>query len=125
MSKMPILPVDAMCKDLSDYEEELIRAAFNRTTGKLRATKPFRKVDKTAPFAFFGGEANYVWRMLCFDFCAFSPHSCMPVTADFDIPGSYDKRREVAKVLDALIKRAESVAPIVIQAGAMRFLGLV
>lgn len=122
MSRMPVLPLDKMCSDLTDYEESLVRAAFNRTTGKLRATKPFRLISADAEFE---GSANYVWRMLCFDFCDFSPHSCMPVCADFDIPGGYQERRKRAKVLDGIIKRVESVVPMTVQVGAMRWLGLV
>lgn len=49
----------------------------------------------------------------------------MPVTADFDIPGDYGERREKTEVLDAMIKRVEAVVPIMAQAGAMRWLGLV
>ena len=50
MSSMPVLPVDEMCADLTDYEERLVRAAFNRTTGKIRATKPFRRISADAEF---------------------------------------------------------------------------
>ena len=122
MSSMPILPVDSMVLKLTALEEKLVRAAFIRKTGKLRATKPFRKIGTHAEFE---GCANYVWRMLCFDFVNSPPHSCMPVTADFSIPGDYDERRGKTKILDELIKRVESVVPITSQVGALRWGSLI
>jgi len=128
---MPILPVDSMCEGLTDEEERLVRAAFVGKTGKLRAAKPFRKIDPNSDFA---GRANYVWRMLCFDFVARTPYSCMPVMADDGICAYYyghpdyadrDKRwakvREVRESLDALVKLAERAVPVTAQAGVMRW----
>jgi len=116
MPRMPVLPVNQMVLDLPPYEEALIRAAFHKT-GRMRATKPYRKITRPK----FEGSANYVWRMLCFDFCDFRPHSCMPVCADFDLPGDYDERRAKVKILDKLIKRVESVIPVTAQKGIMRW----
>lgn len=125
MSNMPKLPVDAMVADLDGCEEKLVRAAFNRTTGKLRATKPFRTIDFDADDALFKASANYVWRMLCFDYAGFRPHNCMPVTADWDIGmyyrGCRDAERAVRDELDALIKQVESVLPITAQKGVMQW----
>lgn len=143
MSRMPKLPVDEMCAGLDDRDSRLVRAAFNSRTGCLRASKPYRKIDYDGPEdeALFQAYANYVWRMLCFDFCGFHPHNCMPVTAEWDIgavyygrPGYEDSadRRAAEKsamvALDALVKRAESVLPLTAQKGVMqwgRALGMV
>jgi hypothetical protein len=129
MPKMPVLPVDKMVADLDDWGEKLIRAAFNRRTGALRATKPFRRIDYDAGGALFKACANYVWRMLCFDFCGFSPHNCLPVCADWDIGAVFYRRedsdREMEKrgkaKLDATIERAESVLPASAQRGLMQW----
>jgi hypothetical protein len=144
---MPTLPIEAMVRDLTDNGAKIIRAAFLRSDGtsaKLRASKPFRKIDPTAPGAGFKAYANYVWRMLCFDFVPYRPHNCMPCTAGWDvcmvIKHRYEQRerdgfdnpisrrdleRERLVALDALIKQAESVMPITAQRGAMSWRGLV
>ena len=137
MARMPKLPVEAMCADCDEREARLIRAAFNSRTDCLRATKPFRRIDFEGDEALFEASANYVWRMLCFDFCGFHPHNCMPVCADWDIGrvcsnrerrGGYadskDRRADekaALDVLDALVKQAESVLPITAQAGVMQW----
>jgi len=143
MSRMPNLPFDDMCAGLDDREARIVRAAQNSRTKGLRASKPYGRIDYDGPEdeALFQASANYVWRMLCFDYCGFHPHNCMPVTADWDIgavyygrPGyeeSADRRaveKSVTVALDALVKRAESVLPITAQAGVMqwgRALGMV
>lgn len=134
MPKMPKLPVDAMVADLDGREEKLVRAAFRGATDTLRATKPFRTIDYGADDALFKACANYVWRMLCFDYAGFHPHNCMPVTADWDIGAYYyrhpdyadrskrrDAERSVRDALDALVKRVESVLPIMAQKGVMQW----
>jgi len=84
----------------------------------------------------FKGKVNYVWRMLCFDFCSNRPYACMPVTADFDLchffytlekqgaMGTEERRqmeKDTRKSLDDLIKRFESTLPVTFQAGTMRW----
>ena len=145
MSKMPVLPVDTMVADCPDYDARLVREAFVGNTNRLRATKPYRSIDCDGDEgeALFAACANYVWRMLCFDFCDFRPHYCMPVTADFDIGKVYYtrdarlnrnhlnvfRRRRYENVqdekdaLDVLIKKVESVLPINAQKGAVRWMG--
>lgn len=143
MSRMPILPLSTMVADCNDQEKEIVSAAFttrgvkNKDDGfaKLRASKPFARVE-----TFEQGCANYVWRMLCFDFCSFHPHCCMPVSADFDLswglehrdgervrygqPGYDEQRhreRELTEQMKALIDRVESVLPVTAQKGVMRW----
>jgi hypothetical protein len=137
MSIMPKLPFDLMVADCTEDEARIIRAACNSRTGCLRATKPFGRIDfhGDKDEALFRACANYVWRMLCFDFVEHRPHSCMPCTADFDIGAVYhlrekhgdysdrDERFRAERVLrdslDVLIKQAEAVLPITAQKGAM------
>jgi len=136
MANMPKLPFDTMCEGLDEDSARIIRAARNRRTGCLRASKPFDCIDFHGDEneALFRACANYVWRMFCFDFVDYRPHSCMPCTADFDIDtvyylrakrGDYNERCAAKRVLrdslDALIKRVESVLPITEQKGAMRW----
>jgi len=139
MSIMPKLPFDRMVAGCTEDEARIICAARNSRTGCLRASKPFGHIDfhGDGDEALFEACANYVWRMLCFDFVGYRPHSCMPYTADFDIGCVYhlrekrgvypdrDTRRREERVLrdllDALIKRAESVMPITAQKGAMAY----
>lgn len=118
---MPKLPIAELVKGLTDDEAKLIRAAFSTRGEKaLRTAKPFAKVNRDAPDAMFQGSANYVWRMLAFDYVGYHPHSCMPVTADWDIPiRDYEERRKYTKQLDDIIKRAESNLPLTMQRGTM------
>lgn len=125
MSRMPNLPVDSMCEKVSDSDAEIVRKAF-RKSGDLRATKPFKRAT-----TLFEGQCNYVWRMLCYDYCDFHPHCCMPVTADFDISAALynsmdrDERWEFVKKekerLDEVVKLAESALSVLAQAGALRW----
>jgi len=136
---MPKLPFDDMCADLDDSEARIICAAQNSRNDCLRVTKPYKHIDFDGDLdeALFKASVNYVWRMLCFDYCGFTPHSCLPITADWDIGAvfynrekqgdfySYKERRDAEKsvvaTLDALVKRAESVLPITAQVGVMRW----
>lgn len=121
---MPSLPINALCVDLDKKGERLIRDAFRRN-GHLRATKPYRRINGCSGEDEYKACANYIWHMLCFDYCAFHPHHCIPVTAVFDIKtiyyhrydmSEYNERRRVRRIitngLDALIKRTEANLPV-------------
>jgi hypothetical protein len=145
---MPKLPFDEMSAVCDDSKGNLILAARNSRSKCLRASKPFPKIDFDGDEerALWEGSANYVWRMLCFDFATSRPHCCMPCTADWDIAVVFRNReirgdyaglgdgarqnavREYRESLDALIKQAESVMSVTAQAGVMqwgRALGMV
>ena len=142
MSRMPNLPFNDMCAGCDEREARIVRAAQNKRTGGLRASKPFGRIDFEGDEeeALFKGSANYVWRMLCFDFCGFHPHNCMPISADWDLSAVYycreqrgeysdhaDRRvdeKAARVVLDALIKRVESVLPVTAQRGVMQWVRL-
>ena len=139
MSRMPILPVDAMVADCNESDAWIIRAAFTSrgvpAGGKLRTGKPFKRVTSQRE-----GCANYVWRMLCFDLCDWAPHYCMPICADFEISFGYEAEygrpdrsdkeaatlrrgnvRAMMRVLDLLVKKAESSLPVGSMKGIMRW----
>ena len=99
--------------------DKIIAACYRN--GKLRRTKPFKKIDKRDPERMHKGCVNYCWRMLCFDFLTDAPHSCMPVTADWDIPLGYQERKLKVKELDELIKKHEATLPLSEQKGAIRW----
>ena len=105
----------------------------------MRASKPFGRIDFEGDKdeALFKASANYVWRMLCFDYCGFHPHNCIPITADWDIGAAFyvreengefasredrrDAEKSVRVALDALVKRVESVLPLTAQKGVMQW----
>jgi hypothetical protein len=136
---MPNLPFDLMAAGCDEREACIVRAAQNKRTGGLRASKPFGRIDFEGDEdkALFEGSANYVWRMLCFDFCGFHPHNCSPVTANAEVCAVFYVRKErgeyanfaewraaskiVLDTLDALIKRIESVLPVTAQKGVMQW----
>ena len=95
---MPTLDIDQveMTADEREIAEQIIRA-----DGSLYASKP-----KTA-----SGEAKYLWRMVAFGVSPNPRHHCIPVTADFDLDGTYDERREAAERLDELTRRIENTVP--------------
>ena len=121
-------------------ELRIVKACFatrGKNKGALRASKPFDTADciEGKPDARFKGMANYVWRMLCFDFLPYAPHVCMPVTAEWDLHASYPRfaygsgeyveqkihQKELRVWLDRVIKTAEANLPITRQGGAMRW----
>jgi hypothetical protein len=136
---MPIMPVEAMVDGLTDWEKDVVRAAFTSrgvpAGGRLRANKPYGKVS-----TFEQGCANYVWRMVCFDCVGHGKHVCMPICADFDVHAAFDAKygriewsdidgrrdrhelvRDMTKILDTLVSRVERKLPIGALKGVMRW----
>jgi len=128
-----MITIDLVRPILTAEELVLVAPAFSRKR-TLRANKPFARVATVEE-----GCANYIWRMLAFDFSGYGKNSCLPVTADFDlgcvlynrdkVAGCVESNREARRAeekgiidsLDVLIKKVESVLPVVAQAGAMRW----
>lgn len=87
MSIMPVLPAQRIVESLTSTHVDIFNATVtkrnvpDKTFGRLKATKPFKKKLETPN----QGLANYVWRMLCFDLVPYAPHCCMPVMADVDV----------------------------------------
>jgi hypothetical protein len=99
---MPISNPDLT--NLTREEKDIINLVVKKN-GQIRATKP--KVKEDEPIT---GKAAYVWREAVFFVSSKPAHSCMPVTADFDLP-AYDedgrwssrKAREMSETLKATI----------------------
>lgn len=132
--------IDQLTTGFCGEELRVLTACFStrgKNKGHLKTAKPFntRECKAGQPDANFKGTANYVWRMLCFDFLSFAPHCCMPVTADWDLhvgrprleygSDAYKTQQSNDKAyidyLNGLVKRAESNLPVTAQAGAMRW----
>jgi len=92
---MPKINV-AILETLSEEEKEIV-SHFIKKDGSIRATKP--KIVKNDSIT---GKAAYVWRMVVFLVSPISQHHCMPVTADFDLPGDFDERNFLMKELKPL-----------------------
>jgi hypothetical protein len=126
---MPLIDLDA-CKTLTEAEKGIVAQTLNK--GRLRASKP-KKEDIYEHTGRYGtgkyrrnlkGEAAYVWRMLCFYLIAAHPHSCMPVTADWDVGDltwEESKRRERCKELDAIVDKVLATIPTYRKAGLLRW----
>jgi len=103
--------------NLSPSELDLVRgivATKGKNKGCLRASKP--KVTRTRvdnPDSLYGydvvvddheGKVAYVWRMVAFYVSPKGQHQCMPVTCDFDLPGSYGPEKRALMVeLDRIV----------------------
>ena len=81
MRKIAINLIEAA---LNPEDMAIAEACLNK--GHLRATKP--KNPKNLSEA-DSGIAKYVWRLLVFSLSNENAHQCMPVMADFDLPGKY------------------------------------
>jgi hypothetical protein len=111
---------------LTDAEMAIAVRVMNKD--RLRASKP----KKEEIYEHNGGryrrnvygEAAYVWRMLCFGLIAAHPHSCIPVTADWDVGDltmSNDDRRARCKELDVIVRKIENTVETHKKAGLLRW----
>lgn len=100
-----------MTKEEFDITKRLV-ATRGKNKGLLRASKP--PVSKADPLS---GKAAYVWRMVAFMSSPNPAHSCMPVCAEFDLPGERSERKELVKELDALVDKIAATLPV--SAGAL------
>lgn len=106
--KMPV--IDLSIINLNDDEQELA-AQILKPDGRLFGSKPSKA----------SGEAKYLWRMVAFGVSTNPKHHCIPVTADFDLDGTWDERRARSKVLDKLADRIETCVPVLERHGTMRW----
>ena len=105
---MPTINLDdAFMNDL----ERALAEQIIKKDGKLYASKPKKA----------SGEAKYLWRMVAFAVSPKPQHQCLPVTADFDLEGSWSENRELAKGLDDLAQRIEETVPIFKRYGVMNW----
>ena len=134
MPAMPILPLSTMTKGMDKSDVATIAACLNARTGQLLSKKPYKDIDFSdpkLPSPLFKATVNLAWRMLCFDFCDFGPHNCMPCTADWDVRTWYYRtygkdhhpvhRRQTVDAIGDLVRRAEATLSVTLQKGALRW----
>lgn len=128
-NQMPIVDLKRLQAELEPEEYSIIRrivARQGKNKGRLRASKPAvnNELDPQS------GKAAYVWRMVAFMASPNPQHSCMPMTADWDLPvssayigdtidltGKYAERRALMNELDKLVDKIVATLPV--SAGAM------
>jgi hypothetical protein len=106
---MPRLNLSALEAILDPAELALAKrciASRGANKGCLRASKP--PVSSDDPES---GKAAYLWRMIAFTASPKRQHQCLPICADFDLPGSYEGRRFLARELDALADKVLETIP--------------
>jgi hypothetical protein len=87
--KMPVLDYSKLNGESLEYAK-----AITKPSGEVYVARPKKA----------SGEAQYVWRMVCFHLIDEQPYSCMPVMADWYMTErDYDKRRAECKRLDSLV----------------------
>ena len=105
--EMPEIDVEKVVTD-SEQERAILARILNK--GALKASKP--AIRKGTENEYTDRCATYVWRMTAFLVSQNPVHQCMPVCADFDLPGKYDERRALSKQLDELVDRiVDSIPP--------------
>ena len=104
--------------NLSDSAREY--ASLITIKGILRASKPTVKKIKVPsekygyvyePVNPIDGCAAYVWRMVAFQVSPNPKHQCMPVCAEFDLPGTFDHRKALTVELDLIVEEIVSAVP--------------
>lgn len=116
--EMPKINLEQLEGMLTSEQFELVKgivAKQGKNKGCLRAAKPkvtfnedcFGEVEPDAK----EGKTAYVWRMVAFYASPLSQHHCMPCTADWSLPGSYQERYALTKELDKLVEVVLSTIP--------------
>ena len=123
-NQMPIVDLKKLQAELEPKEYSIARRIVGRqgkNKGRLRASKPpvNNELDPQS------GKAAYVWRMVAFMTSPIPAHSCMPMTADWDLPvssayigdtidltGKYTERRAMMAELDKLVDKIVATMPV-------------
>jgi hypothetical protein len=105
-SVMPTINVAALMNELSREEFALVEpiiATQGKNAGRLRASKPSQCDERSM----------YIWRLVAFYVSPMRQHQCMPVTADFDLPGeNYHERMMLAHKMDAIVDKVTDAIPM-------------
>ena len=114
---MPVIPLDHLSPEEKQIASGII-ASQGKNKGRLRAAKPKidydivlkdgRKLRYPTPET---GRTAYVWRMVAFHVSPVSQHHCIPILADFDLPGDYDQTQVERKTLDQLVDKIVNAIP--------------
>jgi hypothetical protein len=137
---MSMPKIDLSKCNLTSEEYALCQGILNSRTGELRASKPpVPRMIQTSEVDQYGihnynfksesdanmGRTAYIWRMVAFMVSPISQHHCMPVMADFDVPGHYDERRSETKRLDLIVDKIVDSIPAREWHGVARWAGLI
>ena len=122
-NQMPEVDLERLQAELEPEEYSIARrivARQGKSKGQLRASKP--PVNNTVDPQ--SGKAAYVWRMVVFMSSPNPAYSCMPMTADWDLPydenttgDRYTQRRLLMDELDKLVDKIVATLPV--SAGAL------
>lgn len=122
-NQMPEVDLKRLQAELEPEEYSIARrivARRGKNKGRLRASKPTvnNELDPQS------GKAAYVWRMVAFMASPDPAHSCMPMTADWDLPvsnayigdtvdltGKYAERRALMDEMDKLVDKIVATLP--------------
>lgn len=114
---MPAIPLSHLSADELAIAGAII-ATKGKNKGLLRASKPkveYTIVEKDGRKlrmpTLETGRAAYVWRMVAFQVSPIGQHHCLPILADFDLPGSVEEARAEAKRLDVLVEKIVNAIP--------------
>jgi len=102
--EMPKIDLDMLA--MNDREAYRFAKAITKKDNSIRASKP--PVDREKPET---GERAYVWRMLVFFASPRSRHQCWPITAEFDLVGRGQERRDRATELEAIVSTILDAIP--------------
>ena len=101
-ANMPVIAYKENESLFTSEEIAIIEEIVKAKDSTLRATKP-TKGDGTGAF---------VWRMVAFAVSPKPAHHCLPVMADFYLPGDGYKDRELQDRLNELADRIIKLVPI-------------
>ena len=110
------LTADHLTETALSPDDLRIAAEIFRPNGGIYQSRPKKA----------SGEAQYVWRHVVFSLSTNPKHHCIPVTDDFymgqdywDLP--YDEKRQVLKLLDAIVDAITKLVPVTQQPGTIRW----
>lgn len=128
---MPLISFNGLTESEKTLATGIV-ATQGKNKGRLRASKP--KIEYTfevkngrklrIPTAASGSTA-YIWRQVAFIVSPISQHQCLPILADFDLPGDWQEARLLAKELDVIADKIVNSIPKSQWVGVLRWRGLV
>lgn len=124
---MPVIPTDHLTEEEKMIANGII-ATQGKNKGRLRAGKPkieyifeMKNGVKYRHPTLETGRVAYLWRMVAFHLSPVSAHQCLPMLADFDLPGSLDESKAEAKRLNELADKIVMAVPKENWAGIRRW----
>lgn len=108
---MPSIPLDHLTAEELAIASGIV-ATKGKNKGLLRASKPkieyniiVKEGRKLREPTLETGRTAYLWRMVAFHVSPIGQHHCLPILADFDLPGSVEESRQEAKRLNVIVDK--------------------